>query len=87
VPRQPLPEWPLIHYVDAYPPLFDFVLSFASAWGGAVNAPIKAVSAVAAALAVPAFYFLVLRLLRRPRVAAVASALYAVLPGNLTGAG
>jgi hypothetical protein len=84
VPRQPLPEWPLVHYVDAYPPLFDVLLSLASAWGGAVNAPIKAVSAMAAALAVPAFYFLVLRLVQSPRVAAVASALYAALPGNLT---
>jgi hypothetical protein len=84
VPRQPFADWPLVHYVDAYPPLFDLLLAMAVRAGGSVNAPLKAVAALAAALAVPVFYYLALRVQRSPRRAAVATALWVVLPSNLT---
>ncbi len=84
VPRQPFPDWPLVHYVDAYPPLLDLLLAMAVRAGGSVNAPLKAAAALAAALAVPVFHYLALRVLRSPRRAAVATALWVVLPSNLT---
>ena len=84
VPRQPFADWPLVHYVDAYPPLFDALLALAVRVGGSVNAPLKAVAALVAGLAVPAFYYLALRVLRSPRRAAVATALWVALPSNLT---
>jgi hypothetical protein len=84
VPRQPFPDWPLVHYVDAYPPLFDALLCVAVRVGGSVNAPLKGFAALVASLAVPAFHYLALRVLRSPRRAAVATALWAVLPASLT---
>jgi hypothetical protein len=84
VPRQPFADWPLVHYVDAYPPLFDALLSIAVRMGGSVNAPLKAAAALAAALAVPAFYYVALRVMRSPRRAAVGTALWVLLPSSLT---
>lgn len=84
IPRQPFPDRPVLHYVDAYPPLLDALLSLMCELAGSINAPLKATSAMVAALACPAVYALVHGLTRDRRRAALAAGLYAMLPGNLT---
>lgn len=84
IPRQPFPDRPVLHYVDAYPPLLDALLSLICQLAGSVNAPLKATSATVAALACPALYALVHGLTGDRRRAALAAGLYAMLPGNLT---
>lgn len=81
--RQPDPSWPTIQYVDAYPPLFDVLLSVPVTLAGSLNLPVKAFNAFLTGLGVLAFHLLATRLLDGRR-AIVATLLYAALPGNLS---
>jgi len=81
--RQPDPSWPTIQYVDAYPPLFDVLLSVPVTLAGSLNLPVKAFNAFLTGLGVLAFHLLATRLLDGRR-AVVATLFYAALPGNLS---
>lgn len=81
--RQPDPSWPTIQYVDAYPPLFDVLLSVPVTLAGSLNLPVRAFNAFLTGLGVLAFHLLATRLLDRRR-AIVATLFYAALPGNLS---
>lgn len=82
--RQPFPDWPLIHYVDGYPPSFDITLALAAApFKGDIVLPLKMAAAVFAAASVLAVYFLGRRLIGTSTGGTLAAVLYAVAPGAL----
>jgi hypothetical protein len=83
--RQPDPTFPLVHYVDAYPPLFDLLLAFPIALLGNVPAACKGVAALLVAVAPLALWLLARSLWpEAPQRAAAATVLYAVMPNAVT---
>jgi len=82
--RQPFEEWPVIHYVDGYPPAFEIILAFASApFGGDIADPLKSVAALVGAASVLAVYFLGRRVVGSATGGVIGAILYAVAPGAL----
>jgi hypothetical protein len=82
--RQPFADWPLIHYVDGYPPAFEIVLTLAAApFGGDIAHPLKAVAALFGAASVLSVYFLGRRVIGCSSGGVLAAVLYAVAPGAL----
>ena len=82
--RQADPTWPVVHYVDGYPPLYDVLMAFPCQVAGSINHPLKAASAVVVGLATLALWVAARRLTKNDDLAVLASLLYAALPGNLT---
>lgn len=78
--RQPDPGFPLIHYVDAYPPLYDLLLALPVGLLGVVAPSVNGVAALLVAVAPLAVWLLARRLWEDERCAAVACVLYALLP-------
>jgi hypothetical protein len=78
--RQPDPGFPLIHYVDAYPPLFDVLLALPADVLGVVSPAVKGVAALLVGVAPLALWLLALSLWQDRRLAALACVLYALLP-------
>jgi hypothetical protein len=82
--RQPFADWPLLHYVDGYPPGFEILLSVVCTLsGGSIEQPLKATSALIASVSVLTVYFLAKRVTESTSCGVVASLLYAVSPGAL----
>lgn len=77
--RQPDPSFPLVHYVDAYPPLFDVLLAQPVAILGVTSVAVKGVAALLVAVAPLALWLLALSVTGDGRLAAVTTILYAVL--------
>lgn len=83
--REPFPEQPVLHYIDAYPPGFDVAAAAMSAGlDGRVALPLKLLTALAAALAVGLLFQLVAELTARPRLALLAVYCFVLAPNNLT---
>lgn len=82
--RQPFADWPILQYVDAYPPLYDVLMSIPVGFAGHVNAPLKAANALVVGSATLVFYVLAFTLFRHRGRAMAATLIFAVLPGNLT---
>jgi hypothetical protein len=82
--RQADPTWPVIHYVDGYPPLYDILMAFPCEVAGSINHPLKAANAVVVGLATLALWLAARRLTGNEDLAVLASLLYVALPGNLT---
>jgi len=82
--RQADPSWPVAHYVDGYPPLFDVLLAVPSGLAGSIAHPLMAATAVIVGLAVVALWSAARRLSGSDETAMVAALLYAALPSNLT---
>jgi len=78
--RQPDPGFPLIHYVDAYPPLYDLLLALPVGLLGVVSPAVKGAAALLVAVAPLAVWLLARRLRQDERYATVACLLYALLP-------
>lgn len=82
--RQPDAAFPLVHYVDAYPPLFDILLALPAALFGGLPAAVKGVAALLVALAPLALWLLARALFDDPRPAVLAAMLYALLPSAVS---
>jgi len=82
--RQPDPGFPQIQYVDAYPPLYDVLMSLPCRIAGSVVAPLKAANALVVGAVLVVFAALVRRLTGDRARSLCATVLYAALPGNLT---
>jgi len=78
--RQPDPAFPLLHYVDAYPPLYDLLLALPVALLGVVAPAVKGVAALLVAVAPLALGLLARSLWGDGRSAALACVLFALLP-------
>ncbi len=81
--RQSLPEFPLIQYIDAYPPLYDLLLLLPASFCGLPALAAKAMNSLIVGLALPVFFLFALKLFGDTKRALAAVLLYAVLPGNL----
>lgn len=77
--RQPDASFPLVHYVDAYPPAFEILLAQPVAILGTTSAAVKGVAALLVGLAPLALWLLAGTLWRDHRLAGLATILYAVL--------
>ncbi|MEE4273601.1 MAG: hypothetical protein V2I67_18140 [Thermoanaerobaculales bacterium] len=82
--RQPDAAFPLVHYVDAYPPLFDILLALPAALFGGLPAAAKGVAALLVAVAPSAVLLLARALFDEPRRTVVAAVLYALLPSAVS---
>jgi hypothetical protein len=82
--RQPFADWPILHYIDGYPPLYDILLAFPAFLASSLNLTAKATNALVVGLVTGVFFLLVRRLSRSHAVAMTATVLLVVLPGGLT---
>lgn len=82
--RQPDAAFPMVHYVDAYPPLFDILLSVPTALFNGLPAAVKGVAALLVAIAPLALWMLARTLFDDNRRAVVAAVLYALLPSAVS---
>lgn len=82
--RQPFADWPLLHYIDGYPPLYDVFLALPSSLAHSLNLSAKASNAMLVGLVNVAVFLLVRRLSRSSTMAMMATAVLVVLPGSLT---
>jgi hypothetical protein len=78
--RQPDPGFPLIHYVDAYPPLFDVLLALPVGLLGVTGPAVKGVAALLVGIAPLAVWLLARALWDDERRAVAAALIYALLP-------
>jgi hypothetical protein len=78
--RQPDPGFPLIHYVDAYPPLFDSLLALPVGLLGVTGPAVKGVAAMLVGIAPLAVWLLARALWDDKQRAGAAALIYALLP-------
>ena len=82
--RQPDPEQPILDYVDAYPPLYDVLMSLPCGTAGSIELGLKAMNALIVALVNLLLFLLARQLTKDDLRASVATLFYVVMPGNLT---
>jgi hypothetical protein len=78
--RQPDPGFPLIHYVDAYPPLFDTLLALPVGLLGVTGPAVKGAAALLVGIAPLAVWLLARAVWGDGRRALAAAVIYALLP-------